>query len=235
MSEQNHIGLEKLQEAFRIVNEEECGRMEEDANISISYSEKYKRDMDRLLRRQKKTKLYWYFNTVGKRAAVIALACLMTLGISMSITAVRQPIVNFFVRAYDSVIELFFAQEDTEHAPECIETLYTLSVLPQNSEWLTQFINEKDVTTTWANDDVNLTLIQTTLETKLFVNEDFADFEIRDMAATRVAVIEKFGVSLYLWNTEDYAFHLVVKGFLSYERVEEMIGSLTEVRNFSEN
>ncbi len=234
MSEEKNIGLEKLQEAFRIVNAEEYDRLKGDMTTDFSYSEEYERRMGELLRRKQTPRWYRYFNTLGKRVAVFALAILMTFGVSMSITAVRKPIVQFFVRAYDSVIELFFASEDTEKAPERIETLYTLSRLPENSEWLTQFVNEKDVTTTWANDDVNLTLIQTTLETRLFVNEDFADFQICDIAGKRVAVIEKFGVSLYLWNTEEYAFHLVVKGFLSAKDVEETIRSLTIVQNFSE-
>ena len=235
MQEQKNIGLEKLQEAFRMVNAEEYDRFSNEVKTEISCSEEYERKMNLLLQRERMPHFYRYFNTVGKRVAVIALALLITCSISMSVTAIRKPIVNFLIHTYDSVIELFFASEDIEEAPERIEKLYTFSVLPENSEWLTQFINEKDVTTTWANDDVNLTLIQTTLDAKLFVNEDFAEFQICDMAGMRVAVIEKFGVSLYLWNTEEYAFHLVVKGYLPSEDIGNLMRSLTVTENLTKN
>ncbi|MBQ8496503.1 MAG: hypothetical protein IJ489_03490 [Clostridia bacterium] len=226
MNDRQDIGLEKLREAFQAVNAEEWEHTDKIPKEELIYSEAYERKMEALIRVQKRPYLR-YFNSVGKRAAMIALVILMTFGLSMSISAVRKPIVNFFIRVHTSFTELFFAKDDIEKAPERIEALYTFDRLPPKSEWLTQFINEKDVTTTWANDTVNLTLVQTTLDTSLFVSDGVAELRKIELAGREVTVIEKFGVKVYLWNTEEYAFHLVVKGYLGEEETARIMDSLT--------
>lgn len=226
MNKDERLGLEKLQEAFRLAAAEEWEHTERAPKEEIFYSEEYERKMEGLIRESKYPHLR-FVNTVGKRVAVFALAVLLAFGCSMSISAVRKPVVNFFVKAHETFIELFFAPDDIERAPERIETVYTFSVLPPESAWLTQFVNEKDVTTTWANEKVNLTLVQTTLDARLFVNEDAERLQKRTIAGQETAVIEKFGVNIYIWNTEEYAFHLVIKGYLTEEELARIIDSLT--------
>lgn len=234
MNENERLGLQKLEEAFRAVNAEEWENTERIPQNEIIYSAEYERKMEALVRAQKNPCLR-LVNTVGKRAAMLAVVLLAVFGLSMSISAVRKPVVNFFIKAHDSFIELFFPKEDIEKAPASIEALYTFSRLPENSEWLTQFINEKDATTTWANESVNLTLVQTTLDTKFFLNEDLERLQTREIADIRAFVIERFGVTVYIWNTEEYAFHLVVKGYLSEEETADVMRSLSVGRPFAEN
>lgn len=226
MRDEKNEGLEKLRAAFQAVNAEEWENTERIPQDKLIYSDAYEKSMEALIREQKRPYLR-YFNTIGKRAAMIAIVILMTFGLSMSISAVRIPVVNFFVKVHTSFTEFFFAKEDVEKAPERIETLYTLGKLPPESEWLTQFVNEKDVTTTWANETVNLTLIQTTLDSRLFVSDNVMELQRKELAGKEVAVIEKFGVKVYLWNTEEYAFHLVIKGYLSEEETACIMDSLT--------
>ena len=101
-----------------------------------------------------------------------------------------------------------------------------MGVLPDESEWLTRFIGEKDVTTTWGNGDVNLTLVQTTLDARLFVNETMERIVKIWLDEKEITVIQKFGVTIYIWNTDEYAFHLVAKGDLTQEEMAQMVGSL---------
>ena len=61
--------------------------------------------MARLIKRQKRP--YWKFtNTVGKRIAVIALAFLMLFGLSMTIEAVREPVISFIENVFEKFSEL---------------------------------------------------------------------------------------------------------------------------------
>ena len=223
MNENERSGFEKLEAAFRAVNAEEW----EGAELSsdLTHSAEYERKMEALLREQKHPYLR-LFNTVGKRVAVFVMAILLGFASTMSISAVRKPVVNFFIKAHENFLELFYEPEEEERIPEKIEEIYTLGVLPDESEWLTRFIGEKDVTTTWRNDDVNLTLVQTTLDARLFVNETMERIVKIWLDEKEITVIQKFGVTIYIWNTDEYAFHLVAKGDLTQEEMAQMVGSL---------
>ena len=223
MNENERSGFEKLEAAFRAVNAEEW----EGAELSsdLTHSAEYERKMETLLREQKHPYLR-LFNTVGKRVAVFVMAILLGFASTMSISAVRKPVVNFFIKAHENFLELFYEPEEEERIPEKIEEIYTLGVLPDESEWLTRFIGEKDVTTTWRNDDVNLTLVQTTLDARLFVNETMERIVKIWLDEKEITVIQKFGVTIYIWNTDEYAFHLVAKGDLTQEEMAQMVGSL---------
>lgn len=223
MNENERLGFEKLEAAFRAVNAEEW----EGAELSsdLTHSAEYERKMAALLREQKRPYLR-LVNTVGKRVAVFVMAILLGFASTMSISAVRKPVVNFFIKAHENFLELFYEPEEEERIPEKIEEIYTLGVLPDESEWLTRFIGEKDVTTTWGNDDVNLTLVQTTLDARLFVNETMERIVKIWLDEKEITVIQKFGVTIYIWNTDEYAFHLVAKGDLTQEEMAQMVGSL---------
>ena len=223
MNENERSGFEKLEAAFRAVNAEEW----EGAELSsdLTHSAEYERKMEALLREQKHPYLR-LVNTVGKRVAVFVMAILLGFASTMSISAVRKPVVNFFIKAHENFLELFYEPEEEERIPEKIEEIYTLGVLPDESEWLTRFIGEKDVTTTWGTDDVNLTLVQTTLDARLFVNETMERIVKIWLDEKEITVIQKFGVTIYIWNTDEYAFHLVAKGDLTQEEMAQMVGSL---------
>lgn len=223
MNENERSGFEKLEAAFRAVNAEEWERAE--LSSDLTHSAEYERKMEALLREQKRPYLR-LVNTVGKRVAVFVMAILLGFASTMSISAVRKPVVNFFIKAHENFLELFYEPEEEERIPEKIEEIYTLGVLPDESEWLTRFISEKDVTTTWGNDDVNLTLVQTTLDARLFVNETMERIVKIWLDEKEITVIQKFGVTIYIWNTDEYAFHLVAKGDLTQEEMAQMVGSL---------
>ena len=225
MKAHEHIGRNRLEEAIKRYEETYYQSFEE-TNEEFHYSSEYLRKMQGL-KRKSQNPFFACMNTAWKRVAVFAASFLLIFSSMLTVSAVREPVVQFLVEMRQEVIRLFFAEEDIEKAPERIEEMYLITALPENSKWLTQFINEKDITTTWANDDVNVTLIQATLDSTLFANTDPFHFEHSQMAGYQVAIMRNISVTIYIWNTDDYIYYLVIKGFLSDDTCADMMKSLT--------
>ena len=225
MTDREKLGRMILEAAIRQYEETYYESFSETED-EISYSEEYKRSMKKLFSRSKNPFLRC-FNTTLKRASVVAAAFLLVFSSMMSVSAVREPVIGFFVEVHEYFVRLSFAKDDIEKAPETIEEMYLVTDLPPNSKWLTKFINDKDITTTWANEHVNVTLIQTTLDSDFFANPDPSYIERKKMAGYDTAIFRTFSVTIYIWNTDDYAYHLVIKGQMPDEECEKMMQSLT--------
>ena len=133
MAENKYIRNKTIREAFEQLDAWEEDQLDIDFTEEIHFSEKYERYMARLLRAQKKP--WWqYTNTVAKKVAVIALVILLTFGASMSVSAVRKPVVEFIVNVYERFVEIFFGEDDIAEASCELETIYTLGKLPEGYE-----------------------------------------------------------------------------------------------------
>lgn len=108
-----NAGLKKLKEAFREINEWEYENLHLDTLEEVIPSTRYRKRMERLIRRQKQP--YWkYVNTVGKRVAVFAVAIALVFALSMSVSAVREPVVEFFANVYEKFVEFFYEELYTD-------------------------------------------------------------------------------------------------------------------------
>ena len=222
MTEKERAGMEKLRAAMAA---EDRRLLEENPPETgeIFYSKEYLRTIAALKRKRGKSRLS-VFSAFGKRVAAAVLLIVMISGCLMSISAVRKPIVDFFMTVHEKMIVIFFPEKDK--APETIETVYTLTYLPENCEWVTRSVCEKDVTTTWSSDFMTVTLVQETLDSRLYVNEEMARFETREIMGRKMAVIERFDLRLYFWNTDEYAYQLMVQGIFWEEDCMQMLRSV---------
>ena len=225
MKDHEKLGRFLLEEAIRQYEESYYDSFSATED-EISYSEDYKRSIKKLCNRSKNPFLRGCHSAMRRVAVAVATFLLVFSGM-MSVSAVREPMVGFFVEIHENLVKLYFANEDVEKAPDEIQEMYLITELPENSKWLTQFINDKDITTTWANEYVNVTLIQTTLDAGFLANPDSLDIEYKRMAEHDVAIFRTIGVTIYIWNTEEYAYHLVIKGHMRDEECEKMMKSLT--------
>ena len=91
-----------LKQAFEIYSEQFCNTLPKKAELSdITFSSEFEVKMQNLIDKNKKYYFY-YFNTVGKRVAVILVALLLTLStIVFSVKALRETIVNFIVETFE--------------------------------------------------------------------------------------------------------------------------------------
>lgn len=121
----------RLALAFEEVERREIGRLPSDDKIVWKPSAEFERKMAKLLK-EERTPLWQLINTRAKRAVCIVLVILAALGASMSIKAVREPVVRFFVEIYEAFARI--TQPQQSETP--LETIYTLprDMLPEGYE-----------------------------------------------------------------------------------------------------
>lgn len=221
------IGLQKLQDAFKEVNSRELDNL----NIpqeDFEFSEKYKKNMAKLLANHKKP--YWkYVNTAGKRAVACILVFIMIFASSMTISAVREPVVEFFVNVYEKFVEIFFGEDDVTKSPGEIGTVYTLGYLPDGYEFESREIKRNSAKTIFVNGEVEIYLMQYILSTNALLDNESADFEIQISNGCKIAVIEKFENKYFYWNSNEYAFKLAVPSELPENEYIKIIESIKNI------
>ena len=227
MNDKEKIGLKKLQDAFKEINSEELDNL----NIpkeDFEFSEKYKKNMEKLLAKQRKP--YWqYVNTAGKRAVACILVFIMIFASSMSISAFREPVVEFFVNVYERFVEIFCKEDGTPASPGEIETIYTLGYLPEGYEFESREITGNISKLIFTNGKRNLYLMQHILSTNTTFDNEESDFTIQLESGIKVAIAEKFEDKALYWNSSEYSFKLVVPKEFSDEECIKIIESIEKL------
>ena len=102
------MSREEFKAAFREVISSEFAQIPTDEDsIDFTFSEKFIKRMDKLIRAQKKS-YYKFINTAGKRVAVIFAAIITLFTASLSVKAIREPVVRFIKQVYETFIHYTF-------------------------------------------------------------------------------------------------------------------------------
>ncbi|MBQ9709669.1 MAG: DUF4367 domain-containing protein, partial [Clostridia bacterium] len=189
----------------------------------FEFSERYKKNMEKLLAKQRKP-YFRYFNTAGKRAVACILVVVMLFASSMTIEAVREPVVEFFVNVYEKFVEIFFGDDEIENSPDAIEEIYTLGYVPEGYEFVSrEIVGDIYVQTMFKKENLTITLTQYTMQNKILMDNEEADFEILSEHNIKVAVINKSNSKILFWNTNKYAFRLTVSPIFSEDECIKLI------------
>ena len=225
MSKKKMTGREVLEEALRGCCSTYCDqypRIEGEIDLGNEY-EKY---VNNLIKRSKNP-FQRYFNTVSRRVAGIAAAMLIAFGCSMTVKAVREPVVEFFANIYEKFVEVFFGEDDIAKAPDTIETVYTLGFIPDEYEVDRFIIDDSATSMLWRNAQGDMIVLsQGVLEGSFTVDVEKSDFDIIDWNGIRIAYTEKYGIKSFFWNSEEYEFSLTISSNISEEEALALIESL---------
>ena len=228
MNDKEKIGLKKLQDAFKEINSEELNNL----NIpkeDFEFSERYKKNMEKLLAKQRKP-CFRYFNTAGKRAVACILIVAMLFASSMTIEAVREPVVEFFVSVYEKFAEIFFGDDEIENSPYNVYKIYAPEYIPDGYEIVEQKITGTlYITTILKNEYSVIHLKQYILKVNSTFDNEKADFLIETKNGITIAVFEKLERKALYWNSGEYAFKLVVPKEFSEEECIKIIESVKEL------
>jgi hypothetical protein len=224
----NNKGLNVLKEAFREINKWEYENLHLETLEEVIPSPAYIKRMERLIQWQKRS-CWKYVNSIGKRIAMIAVAIALTFGLSMSVSAVRKPVVEFFVNMYEKFVEFFYDDDVSAKAPSTIETVYTLGYVPEGYELESCSIEKLVTGFVWTNDAGEQIVFSQGLlcEYSLMDNEN-SDYEITSVNDITVAFLDKGSIKCYYWNERGYRFSIRISDGISQAILEQLIESLTE-------
>ncbi|MBQ7071487.1 MAG: DUF4367 domain-containing protein [Ruminococcus sp.] len=123
------------------------------------FSEKHKKKMAKLIKRQRKP----YFKlicTTGRRVACIIVAIVAIAASTLSVKAVREAIFNFITRIFSDHTVVTVESGTAEGYPETIEEEYYISDLPEGFELVDHQITNTTITSSYFNKESYIVFTQ---------------------------------------------------------------------------
>lgn len=161
----------------------------------------------------------------SKKLFLILVAVLATLCLMMSISAIRTPIIDFFVETYDNFSSLFVKSEEPSTVPTTIEVEYQPSYFEKNGyEILNQTKSRLGIFTIWSRDNIKLEFSQM-IATGGFNNIDTEDasYDTTYIGPLKVFYTKKYGIYSVRWIQDGYFFMLHCCPGMDLDDVEEII------------
>lgn len=202
---ENNEGYEKLKNAFERADKDYLDSLELVPENEIHFSERYERRMERLKRNQKRP--YWkLINTAGKRACAIILAVLIIFGGTMSVEAIREPVIGFIENVFEKFSELFVNNSGVENPPETIEEIFTLTSLPEGYVETSCDISEKSITTYWSDGNTILQLEQYTVGFKVTIDTEDSGYTKFIHNNMEINYACKNSITTVIWHDKNYIY-----------------------------
>ena len=210
MTMEELLNSEKFKQALFDVHNEECERFAATME-PVTFSPKFKRKMERLLRVQR-SPLYPLVSTKPKRA-LLAMAVVIILMITMvfSVSALREPVIRFFVEVYEKFSQVFFHEPlDEEQFPTTLEVYYTPTWLPEGyHEDIDRILDVENLChrfyVSQSSDDIMFKQYTITSSALRIDTEDVQAAQVIVNGNAGLAYSNK-GIQRLLWNNGEYGF-----------------------------
>lgn len=189
-------------------------------------SERFKRRMERLLRREKNP-FRSLRGTALRRVAVTVCTLLILFSVTMGVEAIRKPIVEFFFSIFERYTEVTPGLPDDTDLPKEIKTKYTLTQIPEGyllkqPMMDSRYFHLETYTDSYGN---KIVLSQYTPDSHFTLDTE-------GVVLQNIKVGNCAGYYFYLdnavtlsWSTEDYLFTLKAPESFSIEELLKMAES----------
>lgn len=210
-----------LQNALREAVCAEFAAVPTEEEIDFSFSERFERRLDKIVRMQKKP--YWKLvNTASKRVALVCLSVLVLSASAMSVKAVREPIVAFFKEICEGFNAYFFKGDLTE----TITREYRITRLPEGYVQTGQ-MDGAALSTVYENGEDQIDLMQAPTKHMSFVlDNEHGTVTSLSVGDISVDLYEGEGYKIAVWTYDGYFFQLTCPEKIDTATVQDMIASI---------
>lgn len=217
------MSREEFMAAFREVISSEFAQIPTDEDsIDFTFSEKFIKRMDKLIRAQKKS-YYKFINTAGKRVAVIFAAIITLFTASLSVKAIREPVVRFIKQVYETFIHYTF---EGDIQPK-IKKEFFIKTLPDGFIQHDKIESDLAITTIYVNDNNTIKFTQqSTNNANHFFDNESGTLTKVTISGINVDIYESENIKHAVWTDEGYFFKLTCIGEINIDSVTMMIESI---------
>ncbi|MBQ6930949.1 MAG: DUF4367 domain-containing protein, partial [Clostridia bacterium] len=197
----------------------------DDSEIDFEFSDEFNRKMEKLLKRVRYDSTH-VVSWATKKIIVIAAALTLAIAGMMSVSAIREPIVEIIMEIYDGFVELFFEGDTTSK----ITYQYSLSEVPEG------FVETQRISNNGVNimeyknkEDKIIQFVQSITEhNSTSLDNEHGYIEEYNIDGTQVRIyIDKLGGSYYaFWTKECYYMTLTFSGTTTINELIEIIKSI---------
>lgn len=220
--------MSELQNAFREAARQEFAAVPAEAELDYIFSARFERRMQHMIRAQAHGYLH-LVNTSAKRFFIAAAIIFLLLSSVLAIKPVRQRVIRFFVEAYEECFEIRFGekdQDDIDPTPYTMER-YTLTYLPEGYEEVEFITLDSLLWTHWRNEDGNsISLQQEPGTQEITLNAALGEIVQLEHNGLRITYQESSNSRIFVWEQDEYIFHLSIHKNLPTEEGLRMIESI---------
>ena len=200
--------------------------------IDVTFSKAFVEKSERLIQNMQR-KTWRYVNTTTKRIALIAIIVALLATTVMAFPSIREAIIKFFLHDEGTHYEFSFDPEQAANAPNCIETAYVPSYIPDGYSKSFETINIATVAIGWCNsDNWEIYYNQAPMpddfknSTRGGINAEGATTQSIGINGYEVIRIEDAEVVSYVWTNNEYMFTLMCEKAISEEEIEKIFNSV---------
>ena len=215
----------EFKKAFREIVSLEFSHIPTDENsIEYTFSEKFIKKMNKLIKAQKKS--YWRFiNTTSKRVAIILLSIFTIFSTAFSVKAIREPILNFIKQVYESFTHYSFEGDTTR----TIAKEYIITYIPDGFEQTNKLKNDYSINTTYENpsgDIIEFSQKITEKHSGAFKNNENTTISKITVNSIEIELYEWYDIKNAIWIYDGYHFELNCYGNVDLNTIKEIIQSV---------
>ncbi len=216
------INKERFKQAIRAaISSEYENILDNEDIINYTFSERFMKRMNKLIKAQRKP-YYFLVNTALKRVAVAIIAVSIMFSASMSVKAVREPVIEFIVEIYERFTKYFIC-DNAVYNPSKV---YELTNLPDGYEMESRVNNEAVITTTYINKSGNKIVLQQHLITSGTFIYDINKYNFKSIQLKNVSVDIYYNTELSsaIWIIDnDSVLKLIVYNDIILDDLIELI------------
>lgn len=219
--------LATLKKALLIVGLEEVNKYKDLPDEEISFSEEFEKSIKEI-NQKRKSIIYKATKTVPRRIALVFVAAIVTFCLMMTISAIRIPVVNFFVNIYEEFIGLFFEEEDNAYVPKSIEKVYQPSYMIDGYVKV-DFQQFEDIAETyWESETGLIMLYQEIIEEEYKINFDNEHVGYNNFSIESLTIYYSLSNGEYvcIWIDKGYLYTFILPESTPMTEIEKIISSM---------
>lgn len=191
--------------------------------INIIPSIHFLKQMKHLTNAQKHT--YWrLINSPWKRVATIIIISLCLIGTSLSVNAIREPIIEFFVQIHETFTS--FTISSNEQNAKLSKILHP-TYIPEEFTEKYNYSDDYGADTVWQNDlGEEIEFVQNASNVVSTVDTENAQLETIIIDGVTFYICENKDIVTVIWNTGNESYRLHYSSSLDRTLMEEFIKGL---------
>ncbi|MCL2301246.1 MAG: DUF4367 domain-containing protein [Firmicutes bacterium] len=210
-----------------VLREDMERRIKQIPNDSFPFSSAFEDKWNRLI--QVQSKPYYRFVNTNMKKALLGLAAAIILLITMvfSVSALREPVVRFFIEVYEKFSAVFFnSGEDEQMPPVTLEAIYEPAWLPEGYVLDDEAVALSDTVriSYYFKDDDMLVFQQHTIASGMILDTEGTETQPAIVHNQEAVLCRNKGMWTLLWNDGQYGFSL--SGLLNKDDLLRMAESM---------
>ena len=191
-------------------------------------SQAYRQNMQRLIRKE----THWsrpFVRTKKRKLLTVLVATLLILSSLFSISAIREPIIEYLKKAYEKSTHFFF-EENASQYNDVIETEYTLTWLPEEYSVPTVSKTRSSISYYWNKNNSYIRFNQkTTAINSIHLNTEKENYTPLERNDQIYYYNKSIGSYFFIWSYENYTFNLSCSEDIDMDTVLKILDNIQPV------